>query len=364
MQGNLLDKDRSLQLGLLKLLSCIGVVYIHAYRMHCGFSNVTAENFTTVYYIQSILSQYIARAAVPVFFAISGYIYAAKQYQESNLQFCLRKARGILWPYILWNSIALFYIFLAQIPDFTRSCFREDLIVTSFTVERWISAYFGWQDGWFPFLYPLWFLPYLFAAFMIVHILRKYLDKYVWLIGVLALINIVCSSYMPFKSYCVHYGPFLRIIYAVSFFTLGSLLLKYRTWVDKKSAMMISGIVFAAVCTADLMDLTPAFDWKTFSSYSAAVFIFSAVTGINRCSEKIKKSVVFLSGFSFLIYVTHEFAMTVMGKLIYPAVPHTVFYMLLLYFGIPVLLISALILGGYCLKKLLPGVYDFLFRTS
>lgn len=363
MGGSPITKETSLQLALLKICACVGVVYIHGYMLHFNFFTITPEKLPVVYYVQTILSQYIARVALPVFFSVSGYIYFAKQYQDSTRQFMLRKAKGILWPYILWNSITLFYIFAAQLPEFTRGYFTEHLLIANFDTSRWLQAYFGLANGWFPFLYPLWFLPYLFAAFMIVHVMRKYLEKFQWLIWLFAAANLICYSYIPLYAKAVHWGPFLRILYAISFFTMGGLLLKYRSYINKKAVLLICGTLFTAATAVDITNLTPLVKWNTLAFYAGVIFMFSLTGNVGKCSEKTGNAIRFLAGFSFLIYLTHEFALTALTKLIYPGMPGKTLYILLPYLLIPPTLVSVLIAGGYILKKLLPKVYDFLFST-
>ena len=363
MANQSINENTSLQLTLLKLLAMIGVVNIHACILYLDFFVITPEKLPVVYYVQTIFSQYISRVAVPVFFAVSGYIYFAKQYQDSNWQFLRRKAKGILWPYLLWNSIALFYIFLAQIPDFTGKYFTGHIIISKFTPARWLDSYIGFGDSWYPFLYTLWFLPYLFAAFMAVHIFRKYFCKYEWLIWGIALLNIVCSSLTPLKNHLTEWGPFLRLLYAISFFSMGALLLKYKNIVSSRPALFISGVFFAAATVLSLTWSMPGIKLNPLSFYAGLIFIFSLTARVGDCREKTKKIIVFLSGFSFLIYVTHEFAMTALTKIIYPLIPAETWCILLLYFLIPVTLMTLLITGGWVLKKLLPGVFDFLFNA-
>lgn len=358
-----MEKDTSLQLALLKLYACIGVVYIHGYILHFNYFTINSESLPAVYYVQTIISQYISRAAVPIFFAVSGYIYAVKNYQENNWQFMCRKARGILLPYLLWNSIAIFYIFLAQIPAVTRCYFTDYLIITNFTATRWLGAYAGLGNTWFPFLYPLWFLPYLFAAFMIVHIFRKYFYRYESTVWIFALLNIICSAYTPLKTLCGAWGPFLRLVYAISFFSLGMWLVKHRSWAVQKKVMFISGAVFVAVTAVNLAGITRKVDLSVFTWYAGLLFMFSLTSRIGKCGGKTKQAIAFLSGFSFLIYVTHEYMMTVITKLVYPRLPAETWCILLPYLFIPIVLMSVLIFCGWVLKKLMPPVYNFLFNA-
>ena len=364
MGNKLLDKDTSLQLSLLKLFACIEVVYVHAYMLHFNFFTINTESLPVVYYVQTIISQYISRVSLPIFFAVSGYIYAVKNYQENNWQFITRKAKGILKPYLLWNSIAILYIFLGQIPDVTRRYFTDHLIITNFTAMRWVESYAGLGNMWFPFLYPLWFMPYLFAAFAIVHIFRKYFYKYDSLAWIFTFLNIICTSYEPLQKLCGTWGPFLRLIYAISFFSLGMWLVKYREWAIQRKVMIVSGMLFIAAAACGMKFVTfGKFDIALPTWYIGLFFMFSFTSHVGKCSDKVKKAIAFLSGFSFLIYVTHEYMMTVIIKLLYPNLPAKTWCLVLPYLFVPIIVMSVLITGGWILKKILPKVYDFLFST-
>ena len=111
------------------------------------------------------------------------------------------------------------------------------------------------------------------------------------------------------------------------------------------------------------MKVTAAVNWTPLTWYAGLIFIFSVTSHVGKCGEKLRNTIAFLSGFSFLIYVTHEYMMTVITKLVYPALPAETWCILLTYLFIPVVLISVLITGGWVLKKLLPKLYDFLFNA-
>ena len=363
MKNPAINKDISLQLSLLKLIACIGVMYIHAYMLHFNFFTITPDKLPAVYYVQTIISKIIAQVSVPIFLVVSGYIYASKQYQDNNWQFFCRKTRGILFPYFLWNSIALFYIFLLQIPSFAKGYFSSHLLISSFDANAWLNAYFGLSNSWLPFLYPLWFLPYLFAALMLVHITRKWHEKLTWLPWVLIALNFISAAYVPLNSKLAYCGPYLRLLMSMAFFTMGMMFVKNRQLIEKRGTAVICAVIFIAASTADLAGSTPNIKWKTLAMYAGVSFIFFCTCRVDKCKEKIKKIILFLSGFSFMVYLTHEYILSVLIKLIYPALPPETLYILLVYFLMPLLLTSVLITSGYLFKKLFPKVYSFLFSA-
>ena len=358
-----IDKDVSLQLSLLKLAACIGVVYIHGYMLHFNFFTITPEKLPVVYYVQTIFSKIIAQVSVPIFLFVSGYIYASKQYSDNNWQFFCRKARCILFPYLLWNSIALFYIYLIQIPAFARGYFSKHLIVSEFGVSGWLNAYFGLSNSWLPFLYPLWFLPYLFAVFMAVHIFRRWHDKLSWLPWLFMALNVVGAAYVPLNSKLMNCGPYLRFVAAMTFFTMGMMAVKYRQFILKKCFTVICAVIFVAAAGLELFSKSTMIKYLTPAMYGALLLVFALSANAAAYKEKTKKVILFLSGFSFMVYLTHEFILSVLIKLIYPALPAKSWCILPVYFMLPIVLVSVLMTGGWVLKKLLPKLYDFLFNA-
>lgn len=92
----------------------------------CIHNNLNAED--AVYYglvfsqpgwvlfIKQALSNGIARAAVPLFFMFSGYLFWNKQDAPAYSYAALlkKKARTLLVPYILWTLLYSAFFFIAQ----------------------------------------------------------------------------------------------------------------------------------------------------------------------------------------------------------------------------------------------------------
>ena len=161
--------------------------------------------------------------------------------------------------------------------------------------------------------------------------------------------------------FCFYRKQFLRLLSALSFFTAGMLFCKYKAVVERKSVIIISGIFSVVVLVISIVRLIPHTMLNTLFLYGELIFLFAFTARADRSSEKVQKIIVFLSGFSFLVYVTHEFAMTTITKIVYPLVPVKTWCILLLYAVIPAVLAGTLITGGWILKKLLPKIYNFLF---
>lgn len=356
-----INEDMSLRLALLKFLSCIAVIYVHSYTPQYDYfakmlAQLPAFNVTVL-----AVSGYIARVSLAIFFAVSGYIYFAKQYDCSLGQFAKRKAAGTLVPYLLWNTITLGYIFAVQSWDFARGYFPANKLVDQFSALNWLEAYIGWGNYWYPYLYPLWFLPFLFITFVLVHLLRKFFNQYDWLIWMLVALHIITSTYNPLVNIFMKFGPCMRIIYAMAFFTMGKLFLKYQRQLDSKFVLFISGAAYAGVAAVRFGVDIKELNWDIVSIYIGLVFFFSLSQVVARCSAKIKKLIVFSAGFLFVIYLTHEFAITALSAIIYPRMPLNSLVLVPLYLLLPWVLAAMQITAGYVLKKLMPKVYGLLF---
>ncbi len=355
-------EEVSFRLAVMKFMAIAAVVYIHA-----GHPTVTKlhDALPIFHYVPIVFSDYICRFAVPLFFCISGFIYFAKQYSHSTANFTLKKTKDIIFPYILWNSIAILYMFAAQVPSCTHQYFSAEKFIPNFSAAQWISAYIGVSADWRPFLYPLWFMPYLFAAFIIVHPLRKVINQYPGVTWIsLAAANIICHSVTPVYDVLLNCGPLLRLLNALSFFTFGIFCIKNMNLFDSKITFFCSGLAFISAAFIDIPKVFIPIKIFPILLYAGVIFIFSLSSRIAQCSSKIKKQLAYISSFSFLIYVMHEFTLYALLKIIFSRFAAEATPVLLVYFTLPIILMSILIICGALLRKLFPKAYKFLFRSN
>ena len=145
---------------LLKLLLILGVIVIHSNIQNYIPSDYSNAGLNIIGYIVSL-----ARASVPSFFIISGYLffYGVKKftfgvYQEK----IFRRAKTLLLPYILWNifcaSLFLFKVCVLKFPGLG--------IIENGNVD-WIKFIEGFifieqADG-YPYAFAFWFIRNLIA---------------------------------------------------------------------------------------------------------------------------------------------------------------------------------------------------------
>ncbi len=102
------------------------VVWLHAYSIHPSAVRKGPNLF-----VQLFISQGLARAAVPLFFLISGYLFFRKMGKGGRAVFAAKigkRTRTLLLPYVVWAvyGIAL-YAALQMLPPL-RSSFSNWMI--------------------------------------------------------------------------------------------------------------------------------------------------------------------------------------------------------------------------------------------
>ena len=156
----IINKQDSKAIDMLRLPCAVLVVFIHVFSLYPGggISRI-------------IISQGVARVAVPVFFLTSGYLFfnGIEKWSWSLYGNKLTKRiKTLILPYLLWNTIFIIWFCLtlyASNGDF----FTEIIEKRGGFLMYWNCNRFdynpsinilGWQmwNGAFPINYPLWFI--------------------------------------------------------------------------------------------------------------------------------------------------------------------------------------------------------------
>lgn len=352
-----LSEDISSRLSLLKFVSIVAVVYLHSYARVVSFrgKDLDLSDYRLTFLAETIVNE-LTRFAVPLFFCISGFLFFVKDYGGGWTLFARKKTRSILLPYLLWNTVCIGYMIVLQSLPFARGYFTEEYIV-SWGAADWIRAYAGFGGDWMPYLYPLWFMPALYFVFLVVYPLRSFLMKWPIVIPFVMAFNLVCQS---FGAFDVSLLP--RFVNALSFFCMGYLISVYWKLIERKPVCVICGAFFFA--SRILRAVKPEYDLHVPDAvdlYPGVVFLFSLSRYFNSFPRSVKKNLLKLSSFSFLIYVLHENFLTILKKLCYSLIPLEPFVPLTLFFAIPFVEIACLIAFGILLDRTAPRIYRFLF---
>ena len=170
----------------LSFLLMILVAFIHGYNVNLKFSD--GEQFSPALWLQFVegfVSDGICRVAVPMFFAISGYLVTQSLNGKFNVSVYWRILRkrfsSLLVPYLAVSAIGIATVVVLQLIPFSRPFFNNfNLQSTSFSKWIWI-----WLVS--PVPYQLWFLRFLCIYFLLYPFIY-FLAKYLKLIYILALL--------------------------------------------------------------------------------------------------------------------------------------------------------------------------------
>lgn len=139
----------------------IGIVFIHTNlaEVNIGGQLWAAKGQFPIHDIfRYIVSEELARIAVPLFYFMSGFLF----FIHTDFSFSVykkkleRRVHTLLIPYLLWNTVVVTLFFLAQTFLSSMTSGVNKLIV-EYTVSDWIGIF--WDKGdYMPISYQFWFI--------------------------------------------------------------------------------------------------------------------------------------------------------------------------------------------------------------
>lgn len=353
----MLDKKESLRLDLIRFPLIVAVVFIHAYESNVVFSGLQiSANQTGIVtnFIKNIISNGVARVAVPLFFLMSGYFFFVGLSSKEKYFIKLKKRiKTLLIPFVFWNSFTLLVIALAQILPATQVFFSgKNPFVINFSLFDYLNAIIGINR--LPISYQFWFIRdlmilVLFVPFIIIAL------RFVPILFLL--IVFICW----FFDYWIFFSPASE---ATLFFCFGAYLAfsnKSLFVADRYGYILV--LWYFIIVILDVYFIGETFSpilhrfGIVFGVYSV-LFISKFLTKI----ERIRTSLLTLSNASFFVYATHEPLLTIQRKFLYKLLyPESVYLTLFLYFSIP---ISTIIFSVFLYRILLKIFPKFIEVTT
>ncbi len=345
----MLDIESSQRLGVLRFPLIVGVVFIHnvdaIVMFEHGSIGVASDNIVATF-IRNLISQGIARTAVPLFFLISGYFFF-RGFQSVRLDYLNRmksRVRTLLIPFIFWNVLTLIIIAVAQLLPSTRLFMSGNIArIDSFDFYDYINAIFGITR--MPIALQFWFIRDLMILAILAPVIYFFIVRLPMIfIGLLA----VCwfTGVWPIS---------IPSSDAALFFSIGATVAyKHKSlfMMDKQILIIVPAYFFTLV--ADV--LTIGADWNQYLHKISivlgviSVLCFSKMVVLN---SRLKEMLLGLSGASFFVFAAHEPSLLIAKKFVFKLVqPSSSFSILALYFLIPISLI-VLLVGVYrvCARK-------------
>jgi surface polysaccharide O-acyltransferase-like enzyme len=335
----MIDHDSSRRLNLLRFPAIIGIVYVHAYGTTISFANATLGRTDTnavTDCMRILISQCLARIAVPIFFLLSGYLFFANftWSPQAYLNKLRARLRSLLIPYLFWNLLMLAMVLLAQALPATGPYFPEGaLMAGKYTPFQYLNALLGFTR--YPIAYHMWFIRDLMLLVLLVPVICVVLRFAALPFFLVVYLCWVSDSWPVLAPGAV----------GVLFFSLGAF-----AGIKKIGLFALDRFGPAALFASLPIMLADVLCFSTwFNPYlhrtglivevMATLYLTKMVNRHQRLSTMIST----LGTTSFFLYAAHEPLLGIMRTLAYQYVPLDGPYtMLLLYLTIPVLVVVAI----------------------
>lgn len=339
-----LSKEESERIRIVKFIVIVLVIYHHSYTTGVEFSDGTSvlDLPGWLQAIQKGMSQVIAVCNVQIFFLLSAILLFRSQQRYGSV--LKKKIRTLLLPYLIWNTFWVAVFVVLQGLPFTTAYFSGNYTpILQSSVKEWLGLYGIGRS--FPHCYPLWFVRDLMVVVLVFPAIKKVVNRFP---RIMLFIGILLTVF-PFSFY----GKT-----ALAWFLVGAAVVKMKihmTVLDRISMTKISAVYLVGALVTFLLD----------AGAVRSVFILTGVLFWVRISreiyarESIRKGFLWLSQWTFMIYVLHELTLSSIRKVCLRLLPTSPGNLLLEYLLIPISVMTGCILTGMILKKCMPRLYLF-----
>ncbi|CUV66434.1 membrane hypothetical protein [Sulfurovum sp. enrichment culture clone C5] len=329
----------------------IMVIYVHSYNILTGAGKsiflVTDNTANIAIFLQNIFAQGMFRSAVPMFFAISGYLFFKNYRSIRDYSKKIRnRFKTIAIPFIFWSTLVILIYYIAQATIFTNTHFTSAYI-------RDLGVY-GFIEAVFlnPYNYPLWFLRDLMLVVLFAPIVYFGVKKItaIWFISTIALwlLNIGAGTKLFFyKSE------------AILFFSVGAYFAiygqKYLNQRMSQNTLLYLAIIYILVLLAKtymmmLIDTNLLF----VISIMQKIIIILGIFLLWNISDYTWISKVVLTNYTFLFYVFHEPLLMLIKKVCFYFLGISGISSIVIYIISPLVTLTFLFFLGILMKSYFP----------
>ena len=291
-------KYRNINLDLLKVLACVGVVLLHTTMG--GFKETGSWNLLTYLY-------YLGTYSIPLFFMVNGYLLLGKR--EITYSYILQKVKWILitvssWTFIVW----LFK------RDFTENLIKK--IVGSLI-----------QKGYF---FQFWFFGAVILIYICLPILKKFLNSkrsFFYSLSLLAVIGLIFELtnivlQMPIQTYVIQtFRLWTWLFYYllggyIAKFTMEELKARFKNWMKIVSILLLllSPVILFFIAKTTYHNLFAEYFYDILFVKVVSLGIFLTILTLT-VNEKWSEWIVSLSNQTMGVFIIQTYIMKVWEKL-------------------------------------------------
>lgn len=334
----------------LKVLSFIAIILV--LYIHSGFHDIPNEiqGMAFNHYLQESISGMLGRCAVPLFYAISGYLFFLNT--DKGIAVIGRKmkkrVKTLLIPFVIAALFFPAFYLLMELLPFTSTYINGDGVFSKNlqlpVSEVFTSLFWHKPGGTTPWAFHLWFLRDLIlivAISPLLYYVRKAIGR--------SMLTLVLFLFSFFRLDDVP-------VYALFWFMAGDAFLMK---LDKANMYWIPA-TFCALTVAEFA--FPELQWKYVQIPIIALGIISIWNLYDRIVhisfELEKHKWLYLScQFTFFIYLFHEPTLNIIRKLLIFPLGRSSFGFAVNYLISPWIFAITFIFIGYYFNKCLPRIY-------
>jgi fucose 4-O-acetylase-like acetyltransferase len=343
------------------------LVYVHGYNLNISYLQpwtLTGEPLTLTGFTEYWLANGIFRFRIPMLFIISGYLFAMRDNRPFKDR-VVKRVKTLLYPYLLWSAFGLLLTYALESFPGGRDIVSKSHLAQIDDTRTLLHQYHGYEilARWifFPVSYQLWF------------------------IRVLLVYNL---SY-PFLRWCVIHPIVKRIFFSFAllfwlsttglvlvegegllFFSLGIWMQKSKFNIDVPNKWLNPGFWLPVFIAGSVLKTLIAFS-HPFNGIGPVLLLLHKLVVFSGlvcawfgCNQLVKgfmnrRWFVWLSAFSFLIYVLHAPVVVYATRTLFGLLHDVYGYRLLIFMVLPLCLVAGAVLFGAVLRKLSPRVYGF-----
>jgi Uncharacterized protein conserved in bacteria len=291
-----MNRDRTIWLDLLKILSIFSVVVIHV----ASFTFIEMPLFSNHWHISNIYDSMV-RFCVPVLVMISGALFLHED-KEINIKKLYKKnILRLLTAYLSWNVIYYFY-------NMHFNNINDNILNAPFIKEIHI-----------------WFMPMIIGLYIITPILKsivkdrkntEYLLIVFLIFGIVipTIKEILIIDYEAISYFLKDFKP--ELCGYVGYYILGHYLFTYRPYKDKSKIFILSYIITTTICVAGTIFVSSMmsigalvfydyFSITTFIQSISTFCIFEYIVSKKKFSNKVNNIISKLARYTFGIYLVH-----------------------------------------------------------
>ncbi len=340
------------------------LLFVHGYNLKETYLepfSLVKERITFTTFFEYFLANGVLRFRLPLLFIISGYIFALQDYQPYGRRI-KKRFKTLVIPYLIWSALGIAMTYLWQQNTLTaQAVFAAQLDQLG---DNRPYDQMGWHNilvRWLlmPVAFQLWFIRSLFFYNLIYPVFKWAVTKYpvIWF-SLMFLLWLTMFNALFFEGQ------------GLLFFSLGIWLHKSRFRIDKKPEWFSHYLSWLFFVGISVIKTFMAFEFDAYTPLTrgvmATLHVISVSAGILAiwfsCDRIVrwamrKKWFVWASAFAFVIYGFHIPLLAYVTRLAYMFMSGIPNYRLIVYVGVPALVLLLCIGFGVVLRSLAPRVY-------